>query len=83
MIIATWYGRGSGDRMERSMRDDGSAVKWVQSSYCDTAACVEVARTVGGVLVRDGAGAGDCWLSFPAEPWMRFVDSLKVGSGRF
>ncbi|MEH1125427.1 DUF397 domain-containing protein [Micromonospora sp. CPCC 206061] len=50
---------------------------WRKSKYCDSSACVEVARTQLLVAVRDGKDPAGPILIFRAEEWRSFVGALR------
>lgn len=52
---------------------------WRKSSYCGSGACVEVADTDGGVLMRDGKNPGQQPLAFSRDAWADFLDGIKAG----
>ena len=54
---------------------DGSALKWVKSSYSgsDNNDCVEVATTPGTIHVRDSKNVQGPRLAFAPEAWADFV----------
>jgi hypothetical protein len=45
---------------------------------CTGGACVEVARSAGGVKVRDGKDRDGGVLSFEKEAWARFLESVRL-----
>ena len=53
--------------------------QWQKSSYCGTAACVEVAQTSDAVLVRDSKNPQIAPLAFTADEWVAFVRGVKAG----
>lgn len=55
----------------------GQQSEWRRSSYCGNGACVEVARTEGGFLVRDAKDAQSPVLTFTPEEWAAFVAGVK------
>jgi len=52
-------------------------MQWRRSSYCGSGACVEVARSSDGFLVRDAKDPESPVLSFTAEEWSAFVAGVK------
>lgn len=57
----------------------GGAVMWRRSSRCDTQTCVEVARTNGGVLLRDAKDPAGPVLAFSQEAWISFAAGVAEG----
>lgn len=54
--------------------------EWHKSSFCDTSACVEVARAENGdVMVRDSASPEQPPLWFSPVEWRDFVAGVKSG----
>jgi hypothetical protein len=53
--------------------------EWQKSSYCSTSACVEVAVTSNGVLVRDSKNPEVAPLSFNMDEWSAFVQGVRAG----
>lgn len=56
---------------------DTERLQWHRSSYCETNACVEVARRNGEVLVRDGKDPEGPGLTYSAEQWISFLVWLR------
>ncbi|GAB2935848.1 hypothetical protein GCM10027280_24730 [Micromonospora polyrhachis] len=54
---------------------------WRKSSRCESQQCVEVARTVSGVAVRDSAAPVD-HLEIAAPAWRNFLSAIRVGDLR-
>jgi hypothetical protein len=54
------------------------AARWIKSSYCADASCVEVAAVDGGVLVRDAKNVDLPVLSFPQAAWDDFCAALTA-----
>lgn len=52
---------------------------WRKSSHCSDAACVEVARHDGRVLVRDSKDTGQQPLAFTDTEWAAFLHGVKAG----
>lgn len=52
---------------------------WRRSSRCEGGACVEVAFTDAGVLVRDGKDPDGPVLRFTREEFAAFVAGCKAG----
>lgn len=52
--------------------------RWRKPSRCDTSACVEVASSTDGVMVRNSTDPW-VWLTFTAEEWAAFRDAIKAG----
>jgi hypothetical protein len=58
-----------------------SQSRWFKSSYCDTAACVEIAVLSGGVVgLRDGKDPDGEFLRFSVARWNAFADLVKRGT---
>ena len=47
---------------------------------CTGGACVEVATSDGGVLVRDGKDRDGDVLAFGLAEWMTFIDAIRSES---
>ncbi|WP_393098663.1 DUF397 domain-containing protein [Streptomyces sp. LN325] len=62
------------------------ASAWFTSSYSNGAGgeCVECARGVDGVLVRDSKDAGGPVVAFRSHPWRAFTEGIEglVGDRR-
>jgi len=55
-------------------------MNWWKSSYSgDQGDCVETARVLGGIAVRDSKNAGGPVLRFSADAWQAFVTAIKAG----
>lgn len=52
---------------------------WKRSTFCASGSCVEVARTAGPVLVRDGKDRELPHLAFTPDAWQAFIDDVKAG----
>ena len=52
---------------------------WSTSSYCDSAACVEVALGVGRSAVRDAKNPGGPMIVFSRLAWDEFIGRVKSG----
>lgn len=63
---------------ERDWTPDPGAA-WARASFCGTNACVEVARTVGGVFVRDGKDPDGPALWFSDSEFADFEAGVKAG----
>jgi hypothetical protein len=55
----------------------GQQPEWRRSSYCGNGACVEVARSDEGFLVRDAKDPNSPVLSFTPNEWSAFVAGVK------
>lgn len=53
--------------------------RWQKATYCGSNACVEVARTDYGVMVRDSKEPDGDPLAFTAESWTAFLAGVKAG----
>ena len=51
-------------------------LQWKKSSYCNTGACVEVALTADGALVRDSKNPHVAPLAFTTEEWSAFLQGV-------
>ncbi len=54
-----------------------AAVTWRRSTYCDTNACVEVARTGDGMALRSTLRP-DVVLEFDTEQWRTFLAAMRA-----
>jgi hypothetical protein len=52
---------------------------WRRSSYCGTNACVEIATTPDGALMRDSKRADSPALGFDRRAWVGFLEAIKAG----
>jgi hypothetical protein len=50
---------------------------WRRSRYCDTNACVEVARTDDSVFIRNSSDPDGPILTFTPAEWTAFIRGLK------
>lgn len=50
---------------------------WIKSTYTDSGSCVEWARPVSGVLVRDSKRPGGARVPLTEAGWQGFVDWVK------
>ncbi len=57
----------------------GQPTDWRKSSFCGSAACVEVAQTGDEFLVRDSKNAESPVLRFTPEEWAAFVAGINAG----
>ena len=57
--------------------ETGQQTEWRRSSFCGNGACVEVARSTDGFLVRDAKDPKSPVLSFTSEEWSAFVAGVK------
>lgn len=48
-----------------------------RSSYCDSGACVEVAQTKNGALVKDAKNPDGPVLSFKPDSWKAFTAGVQ------
>ena len=55
------------------------SLNWRKSSRCANGACVEVAKTLIKVYVRQAADPLGDQLVFGAVAWQSFVDAARVG----
>jgi hypothetical protein len=51
---------------------------WTKSSFCGSGACVEVADTDGGVLMRDGKNPDQAPIAFSRDVWADFIAGIKA-----
>jgi len=56
-----------------------TTTKWVKSTFCSDAACVEVAPLAGEVAVRDGKNRQQEALKFERRGWDTFLDGIRAG----
>jgi hypothetical protein len=56
---------------------------WRRSSRCGSSACVEVAPTDSGVLVRDSKNPHRAPLAFSHAEWRAFQDGVEGGDFSF
>ena len=58
---------------------EGKMMDWRKSTYSENggANCVETASDAGVILVRDTTNRAAGTLTFTAQAWERFADSLK------
>jgi len=56
-----------------------TTTKWVTSTFCSDAACVEVAPLSDGVAVRDGKNRHKEALKFERRQWVAFLDGIRAG----
>lgn len=55
-------------------------INWTKSSRCDSGACVEIAFTSHGVLMRDSKDTTEGEpLAFSEEAWRAFMAGLVAG----
>ena len=50
-----------------------------KSSFCGGGACVEVARSADGFLLRDSKDPDSPVLTFTIEEWSDFVSGVRAG----
>ena len=62
---------------------DVDSPKWVKSSRCASATCVEVAKVGDEYLVRDSKQPQMAPLSFTESEWVAFVQGVEAGEFRF
>jgi hypothetical protein len=63
----------------RSDDDVDSPLAWRSSSFCNNAACVEVAFFEGSVLVRDTKDPQREPLAYTSDEWRDFLAGVKSG----
>jgi len=56
----------------------GSDLKWLQSSYCESATCVEVATDGKMIAVRNSQAPADV-LWFTPDEWRAFTEGCVAG----
>lgn len=61
------------------MVDKRDTWEWRRSSWCQNAACVEVASVDGRHLVRDSKDPDGAVLSFDETAWAAFVKRAVAG----
>lgn len=52
--------------------------QWQKSSFCGTNACVEIAYTATGVLMRDSKNPDQPPLTFTAGGWAAFLNRIQA-----
>ncbi|MEV5781892.1 DUF397 domain-containing protein [Streptomyces sp. NPDC051639] len=69
--------------MNASPSTAAHASAWFTSSYSNGAGgeCVECARGVDGVLVRDSKDAGGPVVTFRSRPWRAFTEGIEGVEG--
>lgn len=69
-----------GNRREgNDMEMNAVTLNWRRSSKCDAGSCVEVARTPGGVAVRDSKDGDGPMLQFEECAWSAFLSGVRAG----
>jgi hypothetical protein len=58
---------------------DQTQSAWRKSSYCGTNACVEVAATDTGALMRDSKLDDSPILAFDHHTWRGFLEGVRAG----
>jgi len=53
--------------------------EWQKSSFCGTNACVEIANTPDGVLMRDSKHPDQEPLRFTPGGWAAFIGRIQAG----
>lgn len=61
------------------MSEHHLTLHWQRSSFCSNGACVEVARTLRTVQVRDSKDPAGPRLTVPVAAWREFIASVKRG----
>jgi hypothetical protein len=59
--------------------ETGQPTAWRKSSYCGSAACVEIAKTDDMFLVRDSKDPESPVLAFTQEEWSAFIAGVNAG----
>ncbi len=52
---------------------------WRRSTYCGSAACVEIAQQDGQILVRDSKDPNSAVLAFTQDEWSAFISGVNAG----
>ena len=52
---------------------------WIKSEFCNSSACVEVAKYGDGVLIRDSKNPRGPKLQFANSKWNAFVEGVRRG----
>lgn len=65
--------------MEDLTREPSGEKDWRTSSYCGTNACVQIALSATGALMRDSKDLGLPPLSFAGDSWAEFLAGVKRG----
>lgn len=68
-----------GYREGTDIRMTAEALRWRRASKCDAGNCVEVARTGGGVAVRDSKNGDGPILEFDECAWSDFLAGVRDG----
>lgn len=66
-------------RTKGSSLISSDSLTWRRSQRCDNATCVEVARTIAGVAMRDSTHPDGPVLRFPATAWDQLMADLRAG----
>ena len=53
---------------------------WTKSTYCDSAACVEVRVTESASAIRDSKDPASPVIEFSRPQWQRFLADVKTGA---
>jgi uncharacterized protein DUF397 len=53
--------------------------QWQKSSFCGSNACVEIAATPHGVLLRDSKNPDVSPFVFTADEWSAFIKGVQAG----
>jgi hypothetical protein len=61
------------------LRKASQSSGWTTSSFCDSASCVEVARTADSVLVRNSVDKSGPIVQFTPHEWAVFIEGAKSG----
>lgn len=61
------------------MNDVPAPLVWRTSQRCDSANCVEVARTTDGMAMRDSKNIEGPILRFGSTAWSHFIDGIRTG----
>jgi len=56
-----------------------SHFRWIRSSRCEHASCVEVARLKHFIHVRDAKDPSGAVLTFSSSSWQNFLQAVKDG----
>lgn len=56
-----------------------ATTKWIKSTYCGDAACVEVADGPDFVAVRDGKRPDGGMLEVSHSDWRGFLEGIRAG----
>jgi hypothetical protein len=62
------------------MAGNRNDLTWRKTTRCDSAACVEVARSNGNVYVRQSNDPDGPFLIIPEDAWEGFLRAVRAGT---